>query len=189
MKYITPVYDRTALDVTNRTAKGFLNVADWQRVYNNAQVTKALVDFLLSISITFDTLTEPTITTIPTVSELNTLLANIDRIRINSALPAISGLVEIKDDWTAGSSADTPTYLDVNDWEQVLNVIFTMIGYSVEYIIYCGVATTGQPRFYQHRWRMFGWVEPSATPVRRSRVNVATSGTGLTRTNGFRRYD
>jgi hypothetical protein len=190
MKYITPIYDRTADDVTNKTAKAFFNVADWQRVYNNQQVTKALLDFLLSINIPFNTLTAPSMTTIPTVAELNALLENIEQIRADSNLPAITGLTAIKTDWAEGSSADSPDYLDVNDWERVLHIIFGSIAASVEYAVYCGVANTGQPRFYQHRFRQFaGWVQPSVTPTRKARAGISSSGAGLTRNNGFRRYD
>lgn len=188
MRYITAISDRTALDITNRTAKAFMNVADWQRIYNNAQMADTLVSFLLSTGITFDAIADPTITTIPTVTQLNTLLANIERVRVASGLPAITGLVEITSIWTAGSAANAPDYLDVNTWEQVLSIIYLTIGLSVEYSVYCGVSATGQPRFYQHRFRQYGWVLPSPSPVRRARTNAAACGAGLTRNNGFRRY-
>lgn len=188
MRYTTPITDRTALDVTNKTAKAFFNVADWQRIYNNTQVTKALVDLLLSINITFNTVVTPTILTIPTVTELNTLLANIERIRIASNLPSITGLTEITSAWLAGSSVDAPDYLDVNEWEQVLDIVFAVIGYSVEYAVYCGVAAVGQPRFYQHRFRQYTWVADAVSPVRRARTGIATSASGLTRNNSWRKY-
>ncbi len=166
MRYTIPITNRTASDVTNRTAKAFFNIADWQRIYNNTQVTKALVDFLLSISVTFDTLSAPTITTIPTVTQLNTLLANIERIRI-AADPTVTGLPEIKDDWTAGPGSPSPDYLDVNDWENVLDVIYNTIGMESGYT---------------------GWIPDSLTPVRRARAGISTSGRNLTYNNGFRRY-
>lgn len=187
MKYTTPITDRTALDVTNKTAKAFFNVADWQRIYNNTQVTKALVDFLLSINITFNTVATPTITTIPTVTELNTLLANIERIRLASNLPAITGLTEITSAWLAGSSVDAPDYLDVNEWEKVIESIRSNIINAVDYAIHCGVATSGQVRFYQARWRKYAWIENSETPSRLPRTGLAITGTGLQRQNTYRR--
>lgn len=190
MTYTPPVYDRTALDITNLTAKAFFNVADWVRVYNNALVVNELVEFLLSINITFDTVTTPTITTIPTVTQLNTLLANIERIRVAACLPAITGLTEVTAAWVAGNAEDSPTYLDANTWERVLDVIYNSIAASVEYQPYCGVFAVGQPRFYQHRFRQFAaWIPNSAAPVRRARTGVASANAGLKRNNGFRRYD
>ena len=166
MRYTTPITDRTAADVTNKTSKVYFNIADWLRVYNNTQVTKALVDFLLSTSVTFDTLSTPTTETIPTITEFNTLLANIERIRL-AAEPTVTGLSEIKDDWTAGPGAPSPDYLNANDWENVLDVIYNTIGTESGYT---------------------DWVEDSITPVRRARAGISTSGRGLMYNNGFRRY-
>ena len=166
MRYTEPITDRTQTDVTNKTSKAYFNIADWLRVYNNTQVTKALVDFLLSTSVTFDTLSTPTTETIPTITELNTLLANIERIRL-AAEPTVTGLSEIKDDWVAGAGYPSPDYQNVNDWENVLDVIYNTIGTESGYT---------------------DWVEDSLTPVRRARAGISTSGRGLMYNNGFRRY-
>jgi hypothetical protein len=189
MKHIPAIFDRTALDITNRTAKAFLNVSDWQRIYNNAQVANTLVSFLLSIDIVFDEVAEPTITTIPTVTQLNTLLANIERIRLASGLPAIPGLVEITSNWTAGSAADAPDYLDINAWEQVLSIIFFTAGLSVEYVIYCGISNAGQPRFYQHQFRQYKWVPSHFPAKRKGRTGISIAGAGLKRNSKYRRYE
>jgi hypothetical protein len=189
MKYIEPIYDRTADDIANRTVKAFFNVADWQRIYNNAQVTRLLVEYLRGATITFDAVTEPTVMSIADATALNTLLANIERIRLASGLDTISGVTEVASDWAVGVNTDSPDYLDVNQWEQVLHIIFNLIAPLTEYVIYSGVSATGQPRFYQHRFRQFSWVVPSASPVRSARCNVSESGTGMTRNNKFRRYD
>jgi hypothetical protein len=189
MRYITPIYDRAESDIENRTSKAFFNVTDWARIHNNTQVAQLLVEALLSIDITSNTVTPPTMTTIPTVTQLNEFLENIETLRLASALPEITGLVAIKYDWIAGRMAGTPDYLVVNDWERVLDIVYNAIARSVEYAIYCGVGAVGQPRFYQHRFRRYGWVQPSDTPSRHARAGVATCGTGLTRNNSYRRYD
>lgn len=186
--YTTPIFDRTVDDISARTAKAFFNLSDWMRVYGNAQIVNAIVS-ALNGHIAFDTVVEPTITTIPTVTELNTLLANIERLRVGSGLPPIEGITSIKHDWIEGSAADAPDYLDANDWEKVLDVIFHSVVLSTDYRVYCGVAGAGQPRLYQARWRVHGWVPDSVSPVRRARTGVATTNTGLTRNNSFRRYD
>lgn len=187
--YTTPIYDRTLADVESQTAKAFLNVVDWLRIYNNTEIVNEILNTLLSSTVTFDTVTEPTITTIPTVTQLNTLLANIERIRVAACLPTIEGVSAIASDWVAGSSEDAPTYLDVNEWEKVLDVVFSCLAPAADYTVYCGVGAVGQPRFYQHRFRRLVWVAPSATPIRTPRTNSAICGVGLMRQNGFRRYD
>lgn len=188
--YQNPITDRTAEDVTNKTVKAFFNVADWQRIYNNAQVTKSLVDFLLSINITFNSVATSTITTIPTAASLNTLLANINLIVTSkNNLPAIAGLTTLKDDWAEGTGADSPDYLDANEWETILDLILSMVINAVEYRIYCGVANVGQPRFWQHRFRdLLSWVANAVSPVRLARTGIAACGVGLMRNNRFRRY-
>lgn len=153
MAYVTPVLDRQLSDITGRTAKAFINVADWERIYGNAQEVNALVVSTFGKAVAFDTLTAPTIDTIPTVAEFNVLLANIERIRLNSNLPAITGLVEIKYDWIAGSNEDSPDYLTANSWEQVLDIVYNAVPIAADYWIPCGVAASGQPRFWQHRFR------------------------------------
>ena len=187
--YQTPVTDRTADDIVNQTAKAFFNVSDWLRIYNNTQVVNALVEFLLDIDIAFDALSTPTITTIPTVAQLNTLLLNIERIRLASGFPAIDGLTEIVTSWADGTSADAPTYIEANQWEQVLDTIYRSIARSVEYQPYCGVLGAGQSRLWQHRFRQYSeWVAYNPNPVRHARTGCAVAGTGLTRSDGFRRY-
>ncbi len=190
MRYTTPVTDRSADDIVAKTEKAFFNLADWMRIYNNAQIVAVLVAFLNKVEVTFNAVAEPTTATVPTVADLNTLLANIERARLASGVPESYGAVEIKDDWDDGISAEAPDYLDVNQWERVLDVIFNAVGGLVDYNrMYCGVAAVGQPSFYQHRWRQFAWVPVSAAPVRRARTGFASCGTGLTRNNCWRHYD
>ena len=167
-RYLTPVYDRTLADVTAKTSKGYFNVADWTRIYGNAEVVKTLVDLVLSISVTFDTVPTPTVTTIPTVTQLNTLLANIERLRIAADLPPITGLVEVKDDWIAGYMSPAPNYADANTWERVLSIIYNNVGEDSGYT---------------------GWIPPAASPTRRARTGVAITGSGMDRNNGFRRNE
>lgn len=188
MRYIEPITDRAESDITNQTAKAFLNVVDWQRIYNNSQVAKAIVDFLLSVNVTFDNLTAPTISTIPTVTEINALLANIERIRAASGLPEINGIAEIFADWQEGAGANSPDYLDVNEWEQILEYLVRSFPAMLDYQIYCGVASVGQIRFYQNRFRRLTYISDDPAFVRRARTGISNSGVGLTRNNGFRRY-
>lgn len=190
MKYINPIKDRSEADVAQKTAKAFFNVLDWQRIYGNTQIANYLAAYLLSIEAEFHALTEPTIETIPTVSDLNALLQNIENIRatmyVTSPLDSLSN--PINTNWLSGISADSPDYLDANEWEGILDIIIEIINLSADYQVFCGVANTGQPRLYQQRWRC-AFVKPSQTPGRYARMNVSTCGTNLNRSNVFRRYD
>ncbi len=169
MKWIEPVVtDRALSDVTNKTSKGYFNIADWERIDNNARVAKALVDFLLSIDVSYGATITPDITTIPTVTNLNTLLTNIENLRIAIDAYPITGVVAIRNDWQAGPGQAAPDYEDANDWERNIDLIYNGIGDASGYS---------------------GWIPDSMSPVRRARANVAISGAGLTRNNGFRRYD
>lgn len=187
--YIEPITDRAQSDIDNETAKGYFNVTDWLRIHDNTETAYALVSFLLGVTIAQNVLTEPTIATVPTVAQINLFIQNINTLRENSGLPAITGLEALKDDWVAGRSAGAPNFEVVNSWERVLDVIYKSISISTEYRIYCGVAASGQPRFYQHRWRQYAWAFPSDTPVRRARTGIAITGSEAMRTNLFRRYN
>lgn len=189
MKLISPVTDRTLADVQNRTAKGFVNVEDWIRIYRNSRLVSRIVSTLLDAEVAFDELSEPTTTSFPTVDNLNTLLANIQRAREASGLPDLSGLDDIKTDWTAGASSAAPTYEDANAWERAESIVIAAMVTLQDYKIYTGVAGCGQARFYQCRWRKSDqFVAPIETPIRKARTGNAQTGTGLTRQNSFRRY-
>lgn len=126
MAYVTPVItDRTATDIANKTSKAYWNVADWIRVYGNSEVTNSLTEIMLNTPIQFDLLTAPTTTTIPTVADFNTFLANIERTRVAVQSESIPGTgSEIKDDWAAGASESAPTYINANLWESTIDAIW-----------------------------------------------------------------
>jgi len=191
MKLISPVTDRTLSDVLNRTAKGFINTDDWIRIYRNSQFVSLVISILLDTDIDFDELTEPTTTSFPTVDDLNTLLANIQRAKDASGLPdGIGGLVDVKTDWTAGVSSVSPNYVDANAWEQTELMILESLPASLGFMIYAGVSNSGQARFWQNRFRLSAeFVETVPLVQRRGRTGKAKTGTGLTRQNYFRGFE
>lgn len=184
----TPITDRVASDITNRTAKAFFNVADWLRVYGNSEIVNALTNVYLALSIPFTELTEPTVTTFPTAAEINSLIENIDLCRAAACLPSALGVETLDYAYTEGAGGTVPDYTDVNAWEADLALVREYLATAVDYRVYCGVAGCGQPRFYQNRWRRYPWTPTSPTQPRRPRCSVATCGASLTRQNGFRRY-
>jgi hypothetical protein len=125
MSYTTAVTDRAASDVTTPTSKGYFNVADWTRIYRNAQLAASVAEYVLSTSIVFNEVTViPTTLTIPSVTDFNTLLANIERLRL-AVVAHITSLVNtVKNDWVAGAGEQAPSYTDVNLWESVIDAVW-----------------------------------------------------------------
>lgn len=187
MAWTDPIFDRTALDITNRTPKGFFNVVDWVRINGNTRSVNALVNILRGTNIPFVELPEPTITTIPSAEDINEFVWNIEVIRRECGLPGAAGIVPLKTDYLPGLNAPAPNWEAVNGWERDLQLIRELIVTSAAIMICCGVAAVGQPRLWQHRFRV-PFARPSDTPVRRARAGIAIAGTGYKRQNRFRRY-
>lgn len=154
MPYITPVTDRTYADVVNKTSKGYFNVADWTRIYGNAQYVNGL---LATIALSpFTTIATPTITTIPSATNLNALLYNIELMRL--ALIAIGidlGQPSLNYSWVAGVDQDAPDYMDANDWERSINLIYLFINGNQPRHAITGKASTGQGLTRQHSFRRY----------------------------------
>lgn len=132
MPYTTPVFDRTQADITAQNAKAFLNVADFIRIYDNAEIVNGLFTSEIGYTIQFDALTNPTTASIPTKTYLNTLLANIERMRFWAATYLSDYIsdplfVEIKDDWGEGYSESAPNFTHINSWEKVLDVMYNIV--------------------------------------------------------------
>jgi hypothetical protein len=76
--------------------------------------------------IDFDLVSEtPTTSTIPAVANFNTLLANLETMRLAVASESIVGAqTEIKDDWLEGTSNPVFDYADCNLWESTIDAIW-----------------------------------------------------------------
>lgn len=128
MSYVTAITDRVLSDVTTPTSKGLFNVADWTRIYGNARLTNSLAEINLDTAITFNLVAAPTTSRTLTgiITDINTLLANIERLRLAVAGESIPGTTtEIVDDWVAGQNEEAPDYTDVNLWESTIDAIWT----------------------------------------------------------------
>jgi len=117
MPYTTPV--------TNHSAASHFNVADWTRIYRNSQLASSLAGIMLGTPIQFDAIVLPTTTTNPTtaLAMLNTILANIERMRL-AMVALIPTLTEVKDDWTAGAGTISPSYTHANQWETTIDAVW-----------------------------------------------------------------
>lgn len=125
MSYTTAVKDRTLADIAARNSKAFFNAADWTRIKENARITKNLAESLLSIYVPWLGTVDVTTAYIPTVSNVNDLLTNIEKLRLAVVSQSIPNTdTEIKDDWTAGLSGTSPTWKDANLWESTIDAIW-----------------------------------------------------------------
>lgn len=126
MGYTTPITDRVLSDVTTPTSKGYFNVADWTRIYNNARLTSSLTFIQAGGTEAFTPITAPTTSTIPTlfISMFQTLTANIEQFRARMQAAALLTLPSIKTDWLAGAGNVAPNYQHVNQWESTIDAIW-----------------------------------------------------------------
>jgi len=153
MAWVTPITGRVPADLIARNSKAFLNVADWVRIDGNTTEVQGQILSLLGLIVILIDLDAPAITAHPSAGSINDLVENIERVRIGAALPPAIGLVELKTDWQPGNGAPAPNYTHVNAWERNLDLLHEYLPNAAAYKVFCGVAATGQPRFFQHRWR------------------------------------
>jgi len=118
--YTTAIIDRVLSDITTPTSKGYMNVVDFVRIYENAKLVNSLTAIMLASPIAFTYVTAPTIATISgTYVMFSTLLANIELIRLAVVALAIAGTSTVIE-----SNIQTFDYRDVNLWESTLDAIW-----------------------------------------------------------------
>jgi hypothetical protein len=161
MAYVTAIFDRTATDIATQTSKAFFNVSDWTRIYGNALFVRNEVQTLFGVHIDFFVLNAPTTTSFPNVIDFNELLASIEQLRLAALevmpnLSSVAGFTVVTSSWIGGINERAPNYIDVNHWEQVIDMIHSK---ATEY---------------------------SALWFRFARTGIAVSNAGLTRNNLFR---
>jgi len=129
MPYVTPVTDRTFADLAAQNSKAFMNVADWDRIYGNSVIVHTLFESTF-FPIEFNTIAAISITTQPSASMFNIMLANIERMRwwIVNYLSSASTLYYIKHDWRDGKDAQAFNFNDVNLWESTIDAMYTALG-------------------------------------------------------------
>ena len=130
MSYTTAVTDRTAADVAAKNTKAYFNVADWSRIYRNAQLVNSLVEISVGAPNSFPVITAPTITSVPSLTDFNALLLSIENFRTASAPIEAVAPTAIKYDWIAGVGQPAPKYTDVNLWESTIDAIWDYLNGS-----------------------------------------------------------
>jgi hypothetical protein len=120
MTYTTAISDRVLSDITTPTAKGYMNVLDWVRIYENSKLVNSLAAIMLATPIVFTYITAPTTSTIAgTYALFNALLINIELIRLAVVALSIAGTSTVIE-----SDIQSFDYVDVNLWESTLDAIW-----------------------------------------------------------------
>lgn len=114
MVWTTPITDRSKADILAENSKAYMNVADWVRIYDNLVIIKNYAEAFLETTISFTEISTPTISTIPTDTNVNNLATNINNIR--TAL-GITDIPELKNNWV-GNAYPAPNYMQINQWER-----------------------------------------------------------------------
>lgn len=128
--YTTPVTDRTSADIVAKNSKAYFNVADWTRIYRNAQITNSLVEIFIGSPLLFLTVQDPTILSIPFNQTFNALLTHIETFRTASPLLEAVAPDEIFHAWQSGPGQLSPKYTDVNLWETTIDAVWTYLNGS-----------------------------------------------------------
>lgn len=155
MSYTTPVTDRTLSDITGMTTKGYFNVADWSRIYDNTLVLSTMLAAIGQPS-TFTTISTVTTSSIPGVTDFNNLIGNIKNVQsiVEGFLVSPTGLETLKSDWLAGASEPTFNYVHVNSWEQNISILYQFIsGLAILRKPRSGISTSGTSLTRNNRFR------------------------------------
>ena len=118
--YITPITNRTLTDITNRTARGFFNLSDWERIDNNTAYAAEMVEAFQGITIARTVLPVRTMDNFMLASDINALVQNIINVR-DAAIYADTAGYNISASFIPGGRS--MNYINVNTWEKVLDVI------------------------------------------------------------------
>jgi len=133
MPYTTPITDRILSDVTTPTSKGYFNVADWTRIYDNAEIVNGLLETEIGVALSFATISYPTVETVANSTFLynhNMLLENIERIRswcatyLSTYLPDLLSY-SIKCNWDVNEPSFN--FNHVNQWENTIALIYNVL--------------------------------------------------------------
>ena len=128
MAWITPITDRTATDIATKTSKAYINVADWSRIFGNMnEVNDLMVGLGMITDIT--SLIAPDIDTFPWADDILDLQTNIYNLGVEllHENPGVVTLAALTKNFTGGMGGVMPTYIDVNNWESNLLIMYTWL--------------------------------------------------------------
>ena len=135
------IYDRTISDITNKTAKGYYNYNDINRI---EEWSGYLRDILKDegYSVTFTIKTNWAYGNMPNNNEMERIRQNIKKLM--DGFHSITPILE---------QADLVDYNRANNYEKILSELKGMYDGLTGYYVHSGVAKAGQGRFWQNRFR------------------------------------
>ena len=155
MTYTTPITNRSAADLLAKNSNAYFNVSDWTRIYGNALYINAEIATKTGYTAPFVTASTPTISSIPNVADFNNLLANIELMRqYVIVLGAVIAPVSTQT-WLAGPGNPAPSYMDINQWESVIDQIKTFMDSATFMLIRSGLGISGASLIQSHRFRTY----------------------------------
>lgn len=129
--YVLPhfITDRSQLDIDERTAKGFINASDMERVETNTELIAGYIAVPVTVKKTWK------IGDLPRVSDFKRIRDNVEKIR--------SGYV-IRADTPETPVQPLNTWQKWNDLEQILYDIFWIYFNNLNNKDYCGEISAGE---------------------------------------------
>lgn len=129
--YVLPrfITDRTQLDIDERTAKGFINASDMERVESNTELIAGYLAVPVTVKKNWKT------GDLPRVSDFKRIRDNVEKIR--------SGYV-IRADTPETPAQPLNTWQKWNDLEQILYDVFWIYFNNLNNKDYCGEISAGE---------------------------------------------
>jgi hypothetical protein len=137
----TPITDRAEIDVINKTSKGYYNYTDPNRVDNNTRYLEEYVEANIGYTITLSAYTTSTVSTLPTVAQINGLEANINAVRDGLGYDP-ADWITLNEDWEAEVN-DEFLYTNANNLEQNLLTLKENFEDIFDAFRYCGTFWSG----------------------------------------------
>jgi len=181
--YMDPTYDRTQDDIDNKTAKAYMNVRDWNRIWNNTYVLIRAIEYYTDTMLleVLDPINEdPEIEMFeqavmsdhPFFNDYRAVYIvaqQINNLYVYATMTYYQyGMPAIWTSFTAGPNGRGLNFDHVNSWELRVHLMYTNLAAHFSFS---------------------SWVPNSVSPVRSPRTFVASAGSDLTNQNYFRQYD
>lgn len=141
------IFDRTQADITNKTQKGYYNYWDLNRVEEWVQFLHdemVRLNYTPTASYWTNTKTNWTASDMRYSGDMNRIKKNIQSLML--------GFHYIHNIY---ANVENFNYIKANNWEQILAEIYGLLLGMENYQVYSGVASSGQRRLYQNRFRHF----------------------------------
>ena len=135
------IYDRTQLDITNLTSKGYYNYTDLNRIETWCEYLANILNHY-SYFVDIKTKTNWTMLDLPKQSEMKRIRGNINTLK-----QAYFSFTQIP------VNLENMTWQKANDIEKILHEIDCILKWMENNFVYCGVANMGQNRVWQQRFR------------------------------------